>query len=135
MKLKRQMGKTAAVIVVLSLLAVCAAASSQTSGDPDGPPSLVEVYWQSSKTVVAPGITNLIILDPEIARAEVGYDTIQFFGLERGETVALGYRNDKPVSIRVRVLQRPPLIVSPAMLRRQSEMASGTISSTMLLSN
>ena len=64
------------------------------------------MYWQSSRTIVAPGITNLIVLDPDIARAETAYDSIRFFGLARGETVALGYLNDKPVSIRIRVIPR-----------------------------
>src|SRR5215471_14873697 len=116
--------------VLLSILAVCLPARAQ-SDDAQGPPSLVEMYWQSSKTVPASGITNLIILDPEIAKAEVGYDSIQFFGLGRGETVALGYRNGEPVSIRIRVIQRPPVIISPEALRRQSEMAQGIVGSSV----
>src|SRR5579864_5377563 len=116
--------------VALSMLSVCQATPPQDN-DASAPPSLVEIYWQSSKTVSAPGVTNLIILDPEIAKAEIAYDTIQFFGLGRGETVALGYRNGSPVSIRIRVIPRPPIIISPAALRRQSEMAQGMIGSTV----
>jgi hypothetical protein len=120
--------------ILLSLLFLCLAAFAQDN-DPDAPPSLVEMYWQSSKTVHAPGITNLVILDPDIAKAEVVYDSIQFFGLGRGETVALGYRNGSPVSIRIRVIQRPPIIISPAALRRQSEMAQGIIGSSAQIFN
>ena len=67
-------------------------------------PSLVEVYWQWSRTVATPGFTNLVVLDPEIARVDIVTMEIQIFGLERGETVLLGYLNEKPVSIRVRVV-------------------------------
>ncbi len=94
-------------------------------------PSLVEIYWQSSKIVAAPGIDNLIILDPEIAKAEITNDSIQIFGIGRGETVALGYKNGQPVSIRIRVVARPPVMISPAALRRQSEMAQGMVGSTV----
>src|SRR5262249_8828685 len=123
------------IVVVLSLFAVCAASPSQTADDPNGPPSLVEVYWQSSKTVVIHGITNLIALDPEIARVETGYDTVQFFCLERGETVVLGYMGNKPVSIRVRVVARPVILPTPAMLRRQSELAQGIVGSNVQVFN
>src|SRR5690349_10035303 len=120
--------------VLLLMLAVCLPGFAQSS-DLDAPPALVELYWQSSKTVPAAGITNLIILDPDIAKAEVAYDSIQFFGLGRGETVALGYRNGNPVSIRIRVIQHPPIIVSPAALRRQSEMAQGMVGSSVQIFN
>ena len=86
-------------------------------------PSLVEVYWQWSRTITAPGLTNLIVLDPEMARVEMVSDGVQIFGLTRGETVLLGYMNDKPVSIRLRVVERPQVIPSPSALRRQSEQA------------
>ncbi|HEY6249005.1 MAG TPA: hypothetical protein VI685_03535, partial [Candidatus Angelobacter sp.] len=125
---------TVTLVVMLFLLAFCVPACAQ-SGDAQAPPSLVEIYWQSSKTVSASGITNLIILDPDIAKAEVAYDSIQFFGLGRGETVALGYRNGQPVSIRIRVIPRPPIILSPAALRRQSEMAQGMIGSSVQIFN
>ena len=116
------------------MLAVCLSAHSQSrgsSGDSSAPPSLVELYWKSSKTISAPGVDNLIILDPEIAKVEVTYDSIQIFGIGRGETVALGYKNGEPVSIRIRVMARPPVILSPAALRRQSEMAQGVVGSTV----
>jgi SdrD B-like domain len=115
------------VMVAATMPSIAAAQSPQ----PQVAPTLVEVYWQSSKTVPVPGITNVIVLDSEIARAETGYDSIQFYGLERGETVALGYIGDQPVSIRVRVVQKPLAVVSPGTLRRLSEMAQGSVSSTV----
>src|SRR5215813_14347007 len=127
--------KMAAVAMTAVFLAVIYVPSCAQSTDDNAAPSFVELYWQSTKTVSAQGITNLIILDPEIAKAEVSADSIQFFGLGRGETVALGYRNDKPVSIRVRVIPRPDIVISPAMLRRQSEMAQGTVSSNVQVSD
>jgi SdrD B-like domain len=134
MQRARQITATTAVTVILLLLALAPCAFAQ-SADANLPPSLVEVYWQSSKTVVLQGITNLIVLDPEITRAETGYGTVQFFGLQRGETVVLGYMNDKPVSIRVRVVARPVYTPSPALLRRQAELAHGLVGSDVQIFN
>src|SRR5215470_6202851 len=114
---RRQKKHIAAVAgIFLSMLVLCQPAFAQQ----DAPPSFVEIYWQSSKTVPAAGLSSLIILDPDIAKAEVAYDSIQFFGIGRGETVALGYKNGEPVSIRIRVIPRPIIGISPAFLRRQS---------------
>lgn len=129
MNWRRQIAKITAWVGALLLLAVVSPIAY--SQDYDGPPPLVEIYWQSSKTISAAGVTNLIILDPEIAKAQLGYDSVQIFGLQRGETVALGYRNGEPVSIRIRVIQRPIIGLSPAALRRQSEMAQGTVGSNV----
>jgi hypothetical protein len=123
----------AVAVGTLMVLAMAASSSLAAEQLPQAQevPTLVEVYWQSSKTVPVPGITSVIVLDSEITRAETGYDSVQFYGLERGETVALGYIGDKPVSIRVRVVQRPLVVLSPGTLRRMSEMAQGSASSTV----
>ena len=126
--------RIAAALVAITLTATCPVIRAQSS-DSSALPSLVEVYWQSSKTVVIPGIKNLVVLDSEIASAEAGAETVKFFGLERGETVALGYIGDKPVSIRVRVIVRPVFIPSPGLLRRQSEMAQGMVGSNVQIFN
>lgn len=124
------------VLILLSslLLATTPVAAAQ-SANADGMPSLVEVYWQWSRTITAPGLTNLIVLDPEMARVEMVSDGVQIFGLTRGETVLLGYMNDKPVSIRLRVVERPQVIPSPSALRRQSEMAQGSFGSSVQIAN
>lgn len=77
----------------------------------------------------------MIVLDQEIARVESTGDGIQIFGLARGETVLLGYLHDKPVSIRVRVVARPQITISPAQLRRQGEMAQGSFGSGVQIAN
>ena len=131
---KRQITIFMAALGILALwvIAVPMACGQSTT---NSVPSLVEVYWQSSKSVVVPGLTNLVILDPDIAKAETSLDTIQFFGVGRGETVALGYIGDKPVSIRIRVIARPVIFPSPAMLRRQEELAHGLVGSTVQVFN
>jgi hypothetical protein len=126
-----------AIAVLSSLLLLCtlAPAAAAQSFDANGLPSLVEVYWQWSKTVTIPELTNMIVLDQEIARVESTGDGIQIFGLARGETVLLGYLHDKPVSIRVRVVPRPQITISPAQLRRQGEMAQGSFGSNVQIAN
>ena len=135
MKLQRQI--TVAMVLVGSLLWLCALAplASAQSIDGNGMPSLVEVYWQWSRTITTPALTNIIVLDQDIARVELAGDGLQIFGLARGETVVLGYIHDKPVSIRIRVVQRPQVTISPAQLRRQSEMAQGSFGSAVQIAN
>ena len=120
-----------------SALAWCAfspAAAAQAT-DANGVPSLVEVYWQWSRTITAPELTNIVVLDQDIARVEVVNDGLHIFGLARGETVVLGYLHERPVSIRVRVVARPPIVIPPSLLRRQGEMAQGSFGSTAQISN
>src|SRR4249919_50113 len=114
------------VALLGSVLSMCAPRAAAQPADGNSVPSLVEVYWQWSRTITAPALSNIIVLDQDIARVEVVNDGLQIFGLARGETVLLGYLREKPVSIRVRVVARPPIIVSPSALRRQGEMAQGS---------
>ncbi len=134
MKLQRYITAIAVLSSLLLMWALVPAAAAQ-SVNANGVPSLVEVYWQWSKTVTIPELTNMIVLDQEIARVESTGDGIQIFGLARGETVLLGYLNDKPVSIRVRVVARPQVTISPAQLRRQGEMAQGSFGSNVQIAN
>lgn len=127
-----------AIAALLALLPLClcpSAVAQNAAMNANAAPSLVEVYWMSSKTVVIPGISNIIVLDQEVARAETRRDSVQFFGLQRGETVALGYVDGKAISVRIRVVERPQIALSPASLRRQADMASGTFGSTGQLSD
>ncbi|HEX3091699.1 MAG TPA: hypothetical protein VHW72_03690, partial [Candidatus Angelobacter sp.] len=122
MKLQRHI--TVMVALLGGALSMCAFAPRAAAQPADGGvPSLVEVYWQWSRTITAPALTNIIVLDQDIARVDVTNDGLQIFGLARGETVVLGYLHEKPVSIRVRVVPRPQVTISPAQLRRQGEMA------------
>ncbi len=92
-------------------------------------PSSVDVYWKATRTIVMPGVSTVVVLDEDIAHAQVGNDTIEFAGLTRGDTVALAYVNGAPVSVIVHVIDRPVNIVPPSLLRRQAEMAHGVIAS------
>ncbi len=125
------------VALLGSVLSMCAFAPRAAAQSTDGNrvPSLVEVYWQWSRTITAPALTNIIVLDQDIARVDVTNDGLQIFGLARGETVVLGYLHEKPVSIRVRVVPRPQLTISPAQLRRQGEMAQGSFGSSVQIAN
>ena len=135
MKLQRHI--TVMFTLLGSVMSICAFAprAAAQSTDGTGVPSLVEVYWQWSRTITAPALTNIIVLDQDIARVDVTNDGLQIFGLARGETVVLGYLREKPVSIRVRVVPRPQVTISPAQLRRQGEMAQGSFGSTVQIAN
>jgi len=97
--------------------------------------SSVDVYWQSTRTIAAPGVTSVIVLDEEIAHVQLGNDTIEFAGLTRGETVALAYIDGKPFSIVVHVIPHPLKVVPPSLQRRESEFAHGVVGSDVQLSS
>jgi hypothetical protein len=130
--IRRHITNTAAILgTLISMLGASHGDPVQpTSMTASSEPSLVEVYWGSSRSVVVPGITNVVVLDDQITRAEVTEDSIQFFGLERGETVAIGFRNGGPVSMRVRVLDKPVVAIPPSLMQLQAEMAQGSVSTT-----
>src|ERR1700739_1220984 len=123
------------VALLSSVLSMCAFLPNAAAQSTDGVPSLVEVYWQWSRTITVPALTNIIVLDQDVARVGVTTDGLQIFGLARGETVVLGYLHEKPVSIRVRVVPRPQVTISPAQLRREGEMAQGSFGSTVQIAN
>src|SRR5262249_52673623 len=123
---------TTAVCLLLAALFVCAPKSLAL--EPTVPCS-VDVYWQSTRTIAAPGVTSVIVLDEEIAHAQLGNDTIEFAGLSRGETVALVYVNAKPFSIVGHVTPHPLKVVQPSLQRRQSEFAHGVFGTDMQLSS
>lgn len=117
------------LVAAMATLLVCASAAR---GQDIPLPSLVEVYWQSSKTIAAPNLTNPIVLDPDTLRVDASNDTLTFYGLERGETVVVGYVKDKAISIRVRVIAKPIVEISPLLRQRQDEMGQGSVSSNVL---
>jgi len=120
-----------AVCLLFVLILVCPWAFSVEPGLA----SSVDVYWKSTHSIAAPGVTSVIILDEEVAHAELGNEVITFAGLSRGETVALAYVNGAPVSIIVHVIERPMKMIPPSLLRRESELAHGTVGSDFQISN
>lgn len=126
MPLKRYDDLVGAAIRLLLMIFVCALGAFAVEPTT---PSSVDVYWKSTRTIVAPGVSTVVVLDEDIAHAQIGSDTIEFVGLTRGDTVALAYVNGAPVSIVVHVIDRPVNVIPPSLLRRQAEMAHGVISS------
>src|SRR4051812_42070228 len=74
----------------------------------DSTSQVVDIFWKESATVLMPGITDVLVLDDSISRAEVSNQKVQFFGLERGETVAFAWVGDHRITLRLRVVARPP---------------------------
>src|SRR5581483_6315569 len=105
------------------------------SANDSSAPSSVDVYWNSTRTVVVPGITTVVVLDEQIAHAQIGNDTIEFAGLTRGDTVALAYVKGAPLSIVVHVINRPTKIIPPGLLQRESELGHGVIGSDVQMSS
>lgn len=116
----------ATAAILLSIMSFCALPAWCSDSEL---PSNVDVYWKSVRSVAMPGVSSIIVLDENIATAQIGNDTIDFAGLSRGQTVALAYVNGKPVSIVVRVLERPLALIPPSLARRNAELAHGSYAS------
>ena len=118
--------------LLLSAIFVCATAAFAIEPEV---PSSVDVYWQSTRAITVLGVTSVIVLDEDIAHAQLGNDVIEFAGLSRGNTVALAYVKGVPVSIVVHVIEHPLKVIPPSLLRREAELGHGTIGSDLQVSD
>jgi len=71
----------------------------------------------------------------EIAGAQLATTPLKFVGLSRGETVALAYVNQTPISIVIHVIGASREIIPPSLLRREAELAHGIYGSDFQTSN
>jgi hypothetical protein len=99
-------------------------------------PEVIEVFWQSSKSVSLPGFTDPIVLDEEICRVELNDGRMKVFGLARGETVVLGMLNGARSSVILRVMEKPVMIAPPSLGRNSSELlGQGIFTSNFQIAN
>jgi hypothetical protein len=123
--------RTPHLIEKVLVLSLCVLAAAQTSRAVDNAPELVEVFWQGRGGLQVPGVTGVIVLDESICRAEVSTDHIQFFGLKRGETVALVWVREQRIGIRVRVVERPVVPIAPRLSKSALEsLGQGVVGSS-----
>ena len=117
----------------LALLAVCIFAFCRNASiAQDLSSQRIEILWRKSTLVAIPGVTDVVILDDAISRAQVSSDKVEFFGLSRGETVALVWVGGERVSLRLNVVA--PVIKVPMLKPSDNELAAlgtGTIGSSM----
>ena len=78
-------------------------------------PTRVDVYWQQSMAVSIPSASKVVVLDESVCRADVSEDKITFFGLARGESVALVWTNERRLSLLVRVITEPAKLPPPTL--------------------
>ena len=126
--------KTRAALTALLFTALWVYPEAASAGD-TAALSSVDVYWNSTRTVVVPGVTTVVVLDEQIALAQMGNDTIEFAGLTRGDTVVLAYVKGAPLSIVVHVIDRPTKVIPPGLLEREAELGRGVIGSDVQMSS
>jgi hypothetical protein len=122
----RWAGKTSILAAEVCILLAILVSVPAAQGVEPQIPSSIDVYWKSTRAITVPGVSTVVVLDDDIAHAQIGNDTIEFAGLSRGQTVALAYINGVPVSIVVRVIDHPVKTVPPSLLQREAEMAHGS---------
>ena len=91
--------------VVCTLIALAAADTT--------PPEMVEIYWLDSRTISGPGVSQVVVVDESICRAEISGDRVHLFGLARGETVAFAWVAGQRIAFRINVVQPPATLPPP----------------------
>lgn len=91
----------------------------------DAVPQWVKVFWQSSRTLLLPGVTHVVVLDESICRAQLSDGRIELAGLARGETLAFIWVKDQRITLRIQVEARPVDPAPPGLARNSLE-ALGT---------
>ncbi|HVZ15620.1 MAG TPA: SdrD B-like domain-containing protein [Terriglobales bacterium] len=124
-----------AVGLVLSFFVLVLTAVPSYAQATNSLPPLIEVYWNSNRSVAVEGASNVVVLDPDIAEVNVTPERIDVVGVSRGETVVLLTLDGKQMSTRVRVVARPAIPVDPNLMLRAQEMAHGSISSEVQIAN
>src|SRR5690242_484811 len=115
----------------LFAIALVGLSGAAANGQMDGP-QVVKVYWQSSRTILVPGVTNVVMLDESISRAQVSADQIEFIGLVRGETLAFIWAKDERLTMRIKVEARPVDLTPPSLSANSPKgMGSGYMGSSM----
>jgi len=105
-------GRHTLLVLWVTVVSLCLAGRAQ-----DVAPEVVEVFHQGRTLVRASGITDPIVLDESICRAEISGGQIQLFGLARGETVLVAWMRDQRIAIRIRVVERPEVPPPPTLSR------------------
>ncbi|HEV2349675.1 MAG TPA: SdrD B-like domain-containing protein [Terriglobia bacterium] len=121
------------VLRCLSLLAVSLVLFSGSTLNAQAPvPQAVKVYWQSSRTLLLPGVTSVVVLDESICRAQVSPDQIELIGLTRGETLAFIWAQDRRITLRIKVEARPVDPTPPGLSKNALDsLGSGYLGSSM----
>src|ERR1041385_3404486 len=119
-----------AISLLVSLLLVSGAPAAVT---PTEVPSVVEVTWQTTRTVYAPGVTSAFSLDDEGVHVSTGPDLIQVTGVTRArEVVVLLWFGERRQSVLVRVIDPPDVAPSPPLRHNFAELAGhGFVSTSM----
>ena len=68
---------------------------------------LVKVMVDQSVSIPFAGVSHALVVNENICRLEIDAGMLRVFGLARGETVVLAWRNAQPESLIVRVMSAP----------------------------
>jgi hypothetical protein len=114
---------------VLLLLATVGRPASVRAQDQSA--QVVDVILNHSASVPLISASHILVVDDSICRAEVENGIVRLFGLKRGETVVVVWRNeDTPESLLVRVAAPPPpKSEKTATVEELDAMGHGTVAS------
>jgi protocatechuate 3,4-dioxygenase beta subunit len=112
---------------------LCAALGARVAGAQDTVAQAIEILWKESVIVKLPAVTNVVVLDDSIVRAEASDGKVEFFGLTRGETIAFLWAGAERVTVRIRVNAIQPTTAPHASLSSAAldSLGNGTIGSAV----
>jgi hypothetical protein len=117
----------------LLVLWLCATVPMPVAFAQDTIAQAIRVEWKESVVVQVPGVTNVVVLDDSIVRAEFSSGKVEFFGLVRGETVAFIWAGAERITVRIKVDATQPTTaprVSPSSTALDS-LGNGTFGSAV----
>jgi hypothetical protein len=89
---------------------------------------VVDVILNQSVSVPLSPVSHVVVVDDSICRVEIEAGTLRLFGLKRGETIVVVWKNDAPESLIVRVGAPPPAPTEKHLTTEELDaMGHGTI--------
>src|SRR5688500_3571378 len=99
--------KATAICRLLFLWCIIAAFAPIAASAEEIVPQVVDIVWKEFTTVQLTGVTDVLVLDEAISRADFANDKINFHGVARGETVAFVWLGPRRITIRLRIAAPP----------------------------
>ena len=93
--------------------------------------SLVEIPIETSRIVSMAGVSQVVVVEESICRAELTAGGINFFALKRGETLVFAWIGEQRMDLLVRVVAPLPVPVRPSLSQEQIQrLGQGEVGTT-----
>ncbi|HYY69972.1 MAG TPA: SdrD B-like domain-containing protein [Terriglobales bacterium] len=116
-------------------MSLCVLVCSLSAVAEVAPPEVVEISWQDARTISLPGVSQVVVVDDSISRAEISGDNVRLFGLARGETAAFAWVAGRRIAFRINVVQPPATRPAPHLAEAAQYAGYGSFGSSSQYAN